>query len=335
MKFESIKTTFSILKNGLYFLVTGLLLASLNSVRAIGDTIAFSSMGNIYTMNTDGTNLIKLAQGDSPSWSPDGTRIVFSFGLGRFRGDVTDIFVIDVNGANRVNLTKGRHKNNSVPAWSPNGTKIAFRSNRDENFDIYVMNADGKNSKNLTLHLDSDTWPTWSPDGRKIAFESLQVAEGVLNHSDIFVMDADGANRTNITQNPRASNRMPSWSPDGSKIAFVAVRNVNRADLWNSDLDIFVMNADGTNPVRLTEDARFNWFPSWSPDGKRIVFVRATHDDITDSDIYVMNADGTGLVNLTQTPGVGEFHPSWKPTPFSVSSRGKLSVIWGMVKQKR
>ena len=176
MKLESIETTLPILKGSLYFLLTGLLFASLNSGRAVGDTIAFSSNKSIYTMNTDGTNRIKLTQGSSPSWSPDGTRIVFSFGLGRFRGDVTDIFVIDVNGANRVNLTKGRHKNNSVPAWSPNGTKIAFRSNRDENFDIYVMNADGKNSKNLTLHLDSDTWPTWSPDGRKIAFESLQVA---------------------------------------------------------------------------------------------------------------------------------------------------------------
>ena len=335
MKFESIKTTFSILKNGLYFLVTGLLLASLNSVRAIGDTIAFSSMGIIYTMSTDGTNLIKLAQGSTPSWSPDGTQIVFSFGLGRFRGDVKDIYIMDANGANRVNLTQGRHNVNHSPVMSPDGTKIAFTSYRDDNFEIYVMNADGKNSKNLTLHLDSDTSPTWSPDGRKIAFASLQVAEGVLNHSDILVMDADGANRTNITQNPRAYNTMPSWSPDGSKIAFVAVRNVNRIDLWNSDLDVFVMNADGTNLVRLTEDARFNVLPSWSPDSKRIVFVRATHDDITDSDIYVMNADGTGLVNLTQTPGVGEFHPAWKPTPFSVSLRGKLSGIWGAVKQQR
>ena len=333
MKFHPLRRLSPSLKNILFLLVTGVLFTSLDPVRAVGDTIAFSSMGNIFTMNTDGTNLIKLAQGDSPSWSPDGTRIVFSFGLGRFRGDVTDTFVIDVNGANRVNLTKGRHKNNSVPAWSPNGTKIAFRSNRDENFDIYVMNADGKNSKNLTLHLDSDTWPTWSPDGRKIAFASLQVAEGVRNHSDIFVMDADGANRTNITQNPRASNRMPSWSPDGSKIAFAAVRDVHRVDLWNSDLDIFVMNADGTHLVRLTEDARFNWYPSWSPDGKRIVFVRATHDDITDCDIYMMNADGTGLVNLTQTPGVGEWHPSWKPTPFSVSSRGKLPTRWAEVKE--
>ena len=164
MKFESIKTTLPILKNSLYFLATGLLLASLNSVRAVGDTIAFSSMGNIFTMNTDGTNRIKLAQGSNPSWSPDGTKIVYSFGLGRFRGDVKDIYIIDANGANRVNLTKGRHKRNGSPAWSPDGTKIAFTSYRDDNYEIYVMNADGKNSKNLTQHLDSDTFPTWSPD---------------------------------------------------------------------------------------------------------------------------------------------------------------------------
>ena len=176
MKLESIKTTLPILKNSLYFLVTGLLFASLNSVRAVGDTIAFSSMGNIYTMDTDGSNLIKLTQGSNPSWSPDGTKIVFSFGLGRFRGDADDIFVIDANGANRVNLTQGRHNVNHSPVVSPDGTKIAFTSYRDHNFEIYVMNADGKNLKNFTLHLDDDTFPTWSPDGRKIAFEPMQVA---------------------------------------------------------------------------------------------------------------------------------------------------------------
>ncbi len=333
MKFESIETTLPILKNGLIFLVTGLLLASLNSVRAVGDTIAYSSGENIYTMNTDGTDITELARGDGPSWTPDGTKIVFSFGLGRWLGDITDIYIMDANGANRVNLTRGRHNVNHSPVVSPDGTKIAFTSYRDGNHEIYVMNADGKNLKNLTLHLDDDTWPAWSPDGRKIAFWSRQVAGEIPILSDIFVMDADGANRTNITQNPRASNRTPSWSPDGSKIAYAAVRNVDRVDFWNSALDIVVMNADGTNPVRLTEDARMNWLPNWSPDGKRIVFVRATRDVPTAYDIYVMNADGTGLVNLTQTLGVGEFHPSWKPTPFSVSPRGKLPTRWAEVKE--
>ncbi len=261
MKFHPLRRLSPSLKNTLFLLVTGVLFTSLDPVRAIGDTIAFSSMGNIYTMNTDGTNLIELARGSTPSWSPDGTQIVFSFGLGRFRGDVSDVYIMDANGANRVNLTQGRHKNNGVPDWSPDGTKIAFDSNRDDNAEIYVMNADGKNSKNLTLHLDDDSWPRWSPDGRKIAFDSLQVAGGVLNHSDIFVMDVDGANRTNITQNPRAYNTTPSWSPDGERIAFArAIHD----DI--TDSDIYVMNADGTGLVNLTQTPGVGeWHPSWKP----------------------------------------------------------------------
>ena len=295
------KTTLPILKNSLHFLAIGLLFASLSSVRAVGGTIAFNSMGNIYTIDTDGTNLIKLTQGSTPSWSPDGTRIVFSFGLGRWLGDVVDIYIMDANGANRVNLTKGHHNVNHSPVVSPNGTKIAFVSYRDHNGEIYVMNADGKNLKNLTLHLDDDTCPTWSPDGRKIAFWSRQVVEGVLNHSDIIVMDADGANRTNITQNPRASNRTPSWSPDGNKIAYSAFSNVDRVGPGTTHIDIFVMNADGTQPGRLTEEAPLNIQPSWSSDGKKIAFSRAHEDDPIYCDIYMMNADGTNLVNLTQT----------------------------------
>ena len=323
------------LKSVMFLLMAGVLFTSLTLVRAVGDTIAFSSKGNIYTMNTDGTNLIELARGSSPSWSPDGTKILFSFGLGRWLGDVTDIYIVDANGANRVNLTHGRHKVNHSPVVSPDGKRIAFASYRDDNYEIYVMDADGNNPKNLTLHLDDDTSPVWSPDGTKIAFGSRQVREDILNHSDIFVMKADGTNRINLTRNPHAFNNDPSWSPDGNKIAYSAFSNVDRVGPGNAHMDIFVMNADGTQPGRLTEDAPLNIQPSWSSDGKKIAFSRAQEDDPIYCDIYMMNADGTNLVNLTQTHLVGEFNPSWKPTPFSVSSRGKLSVAWGTVKQKR
>jgi Tol biopolymer transport system component len=106
MKSHPIRIFSPSLKNFAVFLVTGWLFMSFNSVRAVGDTIAFNSKGNIYTIDADGTNLIKLTRGYNPSWSPDGTKIVFSFGLGRFRGDVTDIYIIDANGGNHVNLTQ-------------------------------------------------------------------------------------------------------------------------------------------------------------------------------------------------------------------------------------
>lgn len=335
MNLGSMKTTLSILRNSLYFFLTGVLFTSLNLVRAVGDTIAFSSKGNIYTMNTDGTNLIELTHGDGPSWAPDGTKILFSFGLGRWLGDVTDIYIVDANGANRVNLTQGRHKVNHSPVASPDGKRIAFASYRDDNYEIYVMDADGKNPKNLTLHLDDDTCPTWSPDGTKIAFGLRQVREDILSHSDIFVMNADGTSRINLTRNPQAFNNDPDWSPDGNKIAYSAYSNVDRVGPGNAHIDIFVMNADGTQPGRLTEEAPLNIQPSWSSDGKKIAFSRAHEDDPIYCDIYMMNADGTNLVNLTQTPLVGEWNPSWKPTPFSVSSRDKLPTRWAEVKESR
>ena len=274
-----------------------------------------------------------LLTADGPSWAPDGTKILFSFGLGRWLGDVTDIYIVDANGANRVNLAQGRHKVNHSPVASPDGKRIAFASYRDDNYEIYVMDADGKNSKNLTLHLDDDTCPTWSPDGTKIAFGSRQVREDILNHSDIFVMKADGTNRINLTRNPHAFNNDPRLVAGRKQNCLLSIFQRRSCGPGTTHIDIFVMNADGTQPGRLTEDAPLNIQPSWSSGGKKIAFSRAHEDDPIYCDIYMMNADGTNLVNLTQTPLVGEWTPSWKPSPFSVSSRGNLPVIWGTVKQ--
>ena len=84
-----------------------------------------------------------------------------------------------------------------VPRWSPDGRKIVFMTNRDGNFEIYVMDADGRNQKRLTQNVYNDRFPSWSPDGKHIAYSSTATAASFAlpSPSAIFVMDADGKKR--------------------------------------------------------------------------------------------------------------------------------------------
>ena len=96
----------------------------------------------------------------------------------------------------------------SEPAWSPDGAKIAFISERDGNFEIYVMNANGSGQTNLTNNAAYDSQPAWSPDGAKIAFTSERDGNG-----ETYVMNADGSGQTNLTNYPRLDG-YPAWSPE-------------------------------------------------------------------------------------------------------------------------
>jgi Tol biopolymer transport system component len=168
-------------------------------------------------MDVDGLGLTQLtnnsAEGNSdvdyqPSWSPDGSKIVFV----SHRGSNVNIFVMDAtDGANPTNLTQGWGSGNS-PCWSPDGSKIAFDSLKAGNGyrDIYIMNSNGLGKIRLTTTLANDSAndldPCWSPDGSKIAFTSMR--DG--NH-EIYVMNADGTEQTNLTNNPGAIDNQPSW----------------------------------------------------------------------------------------------------------------------------
>jgi Tol biopolymer transport system component len=132
-----------------------------------------------------------------------------------------------------------------------------------------------------------------------IAFSSDR--DNPRGYNDIFVMKPNGSQVHNLTNNPMSSDIFPAWSPDGTKIAFSSSRD--------GDSDIYVMDADGKNLIRLTRDPEYDSIPNWSPDGRKIAFTSRRDGNF---EVYVMNADGENQIRLTQDPW-NDGLPSWSP----------------------
>ncbi len=196
---------------------------------------------DIFVMTANGGAMMDLtdvlSKDEWPAWSKDGSKLAFQSDRSANAMVALDIFVSDADGMNVVQLTSDTAQDGE-PSWSPDGTQIAFVSNRDSLFHIYVMNAaDGSGVTRLTSGLQTDAQPVWSPDGSKIAFATNRDV-----NDEIYVMDADGSSPVNLTKNG-AYDDAPAWSPDGTKIAFMSSRT-------GGAVQIFVMNADGTNVAR-------------------------------------------------------------------------------------
>ena len=174
--------------------------------------------------------------------------------------------------------------------------KIVVPSKRSGNFDLYIMNADGSDAKNLTNSKSYNTYPAWSPDGKTIAF--CRYDEGQL--PSIWTMDADGKNAKQLT---KGHDRGAAWSPDGKKIAFCRV---------DGNPEVFVMDADGSNQVNLTKNDAFDSDATWSPDSKQIAFTSDRSGE--GFKICVMDANGENVKEIIKAGNrLGFSFPAWSP----------------------
>ena len=287
----------------------------------------------IYVMDPDGGNARRLTENADadgfPSLSPDGKRIVFDSHRARTEAEplnVSDLFVMNVDGTEQRRLTPG-----GSATWSPDSRMIAFHASASgagkpikpdpgaatSDSDIFVMNVDdflkkGERPRNVTnspAAIDDDA--DWSPSGGKIVFTSHAVTDDPVNSAtaEIYVINADGKGKPLRLTDNAEEERAPAWSPDGRRILFMCRKGSPAPAGAVPTFELCVMNADGTNLARLTNNAVAELTPSWSPDGRQIAFHRAIGGR-GQFQIFLMNADGTGERQLTFPPGRNGF-ASW------------------------
>jgi Tol biopolymer transport system component len=225
-----------------------------------------------------------------------GDAFVFVQGIGGDKNEYTEICTVGVDGTGYARLT-GNAYWDLYPAWSPDDTHIAFLSMRERDLDIYTMSADGSDVVKLYDSGYHDADIHWA--GNRIAFTS---------GSKIWTIRDDGTGLRQITDpadagvwgntNLPIGDYDPQFSPDGSKIVFERLEN---AESQNGDYNFFIINADGTDETRLTDDGYAQGIASWSHGGDRLVYVVAAIEGKGKYDIWTMNADGTG--NQDITPG--------------------------------
>lgn len=256
----------------------------------------------IYTMNVDGSNVKMISNGDGRTtcsyFFPGNKRVLYS------------------------STHLGAKECPPRPDFSQGYVWAVYPS-----FDIFTANADGSNLKQLTNTPGYDAETTITLDGKKLVFTSMR--DGDL---DIYTMDADGKNVRRLT-NELGYDGGPFWSYDGKQIVYRAYHpetEKDKADYTNllkqnlirpTTLEIWVMNADGSNKRQVTHNGKANFGPYFFPDGKRIIFASNMDDPKgRNFDLYKIDLDGSGVERITFNDtfdGFPMFSPDGKKLVFA------------------
>jgi Tol biopolymer transport system component len=309
--------------------------------------IAFISGGRVFTIAAGGSDRQQLTGGPRPrahggdffpSWSPDRTQIALTRLAPTGGGDdQASIYVMNANGTNPKPLLASvpEATDDYQPAWKPDGSAIAFvRSTSAPGHavsKIVVAPVGGGPLQTIVRErVDPQARsyrfvgePAWLPSGPKLAYTRwvLRSRDSTF-HSSLRLINANGSGDHRLQRDASAA----AWSPDGSRIAFESTRDRNGEDC-NDECsfrpELYVMDADGTQLVRMTRTGGAETKPSWSADGRRIVFASTRNHPIRygDPELYSIRPNGHCLTWLTNG-SPGSSMPSWEPDPLASTDPG-------------
>lgn len=293
-------------------------------------TIAVPTIQSECPAQTAVDSLAKITNVEDayPGWSPDGSQIVFQSN----RTGAWVIHKMNADGSGITPLTT-EQTHAVTPSWSPDGDWIVYvTALTGEMEDIYVMRPDGSGKTNLTSTPGiNESHPHWGPDSRTIIFNATTDVSDAGNE-EIYEMSIDGSaiiRKTNLD----GWDTFASISPDGDRILWrhVLTRDSAGNDVWDSE--IYVMNRDGSGISNLSNSSGFDGYPSWSPDGSKVVFVS---ERTGIEQIYVMDVDGRNLERLISSTDV-DARPCWSPDgtriAFNRERNGSIEILIAYLKR--